>query len=127
MIDEDKIIPRYNTRLNFFQNATEDELEKCLNPIEELDATNGFSVSDYTSSPFSGFHPKAVRMILKSDDYYLGSRADHFVLIFGVSEALDLELSDFSSTWDECVVCLANHKGAMQIKVFTFDDLKINI
>ena len=56
-------------------------------------------------------------MVLRDDDYYLGCRANHFVLIFGQSEVLG---GDYS--WGDCVVCLANHKGGLCIMVFSFKD-----
>jgi hypothetical protein len=105
---------KHNERLDFFLNATDDELSTKLELIEELNGTEGFSVLNYTESPFCGFHPKCVRMVLRNDDYYLKIRANHFVLIFGCSEALN--------DWDECVVCLANHKGGLLINIYRFLD-----
>jgi hypothetical protein len=99
--------------LDLFLNGTEDKLSERLKPIEEFDGTNPFSVSDYTESPLSGFHPETIRMALKNDEYFLGCRANHFVLIFGTTEADEYFFED-------CVVCLANHKGGLQIRVFAF-------
>lgn len=109
-----------DARLNLFLNATETKLAKILKPIEELNGNEGFTVGDYNESPFAGFHPSAVRMVLMDDDYYLGCRANHFVLIFGQSEALNDEY-----IWDDCVVCLANHKGGLCVTVFTFADEEV--
>ncbi len=103
-----------SSRLRWFMSALDEDFPKKLKLVEEFDATNGFTAADYTESPLSGFHPEAVRMIMRDDDYYLSCRANHFVLIFGQSEALGVY------SWDDCVVCLANSKGGLQIKVFAF-------
>lgn len=108
--------------LHFFQNAKEDEFPQKLKLIEELNGIEGFSVDGYTMSPLCGFHPKAVRMVVKDDDYYLGCRADNFVLIYGYSEAIEIMLDESASIWGDCVVCLANHKGGLIIQVFSFVD-----
>ena len=34
----------------------------------------------------NGFHPAKVHMIERNDDYFLGLRADHFVIVDGTSE-----------------------------------------
>ena len=101
-------------RLEFFMNSTDDELEECLFAVEELSGSNDFSVGDPFESPLVDFHPNTVRMVEKNDDLYLGYRANHFVLIFGYSEF---------PTFEDCVVCLANHKGGLCITVFKFKDL----
>jgi len=106
----------HDNHLSFFLSATEDNLSKRLVSLEEFDGTTGFAVADYCTSPLAGFHPEAVRMVLKDDSRYLGCRANHFVLVFGQSEVLD--------DWGDCVVCLANHKGGLCITVFTFNDLE---
>ena len=103
------------TRLLRFLDATDEALASLLTPIEEFNGNDGFTVADYCESPFAGFHPQAVRMVTRNDEYYLGYRADHFVLIFGQSEVLG---DDYS--WGDCVVCLANHKGGLCIRVFIF-------
>ena len=74
---------KHDSRLSDFLNCTEDELSKKLKTIEEFNGNEGFTVDDYTESPFSGFHPEAIRMVIRDDDYYLHSRANHFILIFG--------------------------------------------
>jgi hypothetical protein len=102
-------------RLSLFLNATEDTLVKSLKPIEEFNGNEGFFVGDYCTSPLGGFHPEAVRMVLRDDGYFLSLRANHFVLIFGQSEVLHNGID-----WDDCVVCLANHKGGLCIHVFQF-------
>ncbi|MCL2298560.1 MAG: hypothetical protein FWC27_00235, partial [Firmicutes bacterium] len=66
-----------------FLNATEIALAEQLLLVEEYNATDGFTVADYCTSAFSSFHPQAIRMVLRDDAYYLGCRADHFVLMFG--------------------------------------------
>ena len=104
-----------------FLNATETALTERLYLVEDYNATDGFTVADYCTSAFSSFHPQAVRMVTRNDDYYLGCRANHFVLIFGQSEVFNN-----GYTWADCVVCLANHKGGLCVNVFRFiDDLEI--
>jgi hypothetical protein len=98
--------------LRVFLNADEDTLSTLLEKVEELNGLEGFTAEGYTESPFSGFHPKAVRMAVKNDEYCLSVRAEHFVLIYGWSEALDW--------YNCCAVCLASHKGALTVQVFTF-------
>ena len=106
------------SRLSLFQNASDDVLASELSLIQEYSGIGGFTVADYCESPFCGFHPEAVRVIARDDDYYLGRRADHFVLIFGWSEAL-LDQDD-----QECVLCLTNHKGGVTVRVYKFNDSK---
>ena len=81
-----------------FLNATDERLAKYLKKADE--------------SIFDGFHPLAVRMVIKADDYYLGTRADHFVLLFGYTESI--------GDGETCVVCISNHKGSAIISCFTF-------
>jgi hypothetical protein len=100
--------------LKTFYAATDDELAKKLKLCEHLSYDDGNLNSNCHESLFASFHPKAVRMVVQQDDYYLNCRANHFVLIFGSSE----ELNDD----DACVVCLANHKGDIHINVYTFID-----
>jgi hypothetical protein len=85
--DSDKISLR-EKHLAIFLNVADDWLPKYLKPVEKLNGIDGFSVADYNSSPFSGFHPMSTRMVIKTGDYYLSNRADHHVLIFGWSEGL---------------------------------------
>jgi hypothetical protein len=105
---------RYQYRRGIFLHDTDEELPKYLLPIEDFNGNEGYTVADYCESPFAGFHPELIRMVTRDDDYYLSLRANHFVLIFGRSEALP--------DWDDCVVCLANHKGGLCITVFSFLD-----
>jgi hypothetical protein len=107
----------HKLHLKFFQEAPEDELAYRLKEVEEYNGNEGFSVGDYNESGLGGFHPSAIRMVERNDDCYLGCRANHFVLIFGQSEALW-----YKQTWADCVVSLANHKGGLIITVFEFLD-----
>lgn len=116
--------------ISLFLNATDSELERWLDPIEELSGYNRILTPDYTNSPFWGFHPLAVRMVIRNDDYYLKNRADHFVLMYGSSEGMDPPgetnppevFQTCTSQWgyDDCIICLANHKGAMVITAYRF-------
>ena len=108
---------KHHTHLSLFLNTVDKELPWLLKEDEEFNGNEGFTVGDYTSSSFGSFHPEAVRMVLQEDDYYLGYRANHFVLIFGQAEVLG-----GSHSWGDCVVCLANHKGGLCVSVFTFKD-----
>ena len=120
---EDLIIKqKRNKHFYLFLNGSEEQLTAGLEEIEWLDGTNGFTVSGYTESPFCGLHPEAVRMMELPDDYFLGTRANHFVLIFGTSEALWAELPDSYEYYDDCVALLANHKGGLSVKMFRFKD-----
>jgi hypothetical protein len=122
-ISEDiKVQQKHTKHFYLFLNGSVDQLTEGLEEIEYLDGINGYSVSGYTESPFCGLHPEAVRMMELPDDYFLGLRAEHFVLIFGTSEAVWVELSDSSSYMDDCVALLANHKGGLMVKVFRFKD-----
>jgi hypothetical protein len=122
MNNEKALELRYKKRLDLFTNGTDDQLASQLKPVEELDGINGFSVSGYMDSPLCGFHPEAVRLVTRDDDYFLGSRADCTVLVFGWSEAMEVEVADNEVVFDQCVVSLANHKGGLQLKVFRFID-----
>ena len=106
-----------NAHLCQFTLRDDTELPDLLTHIEECSWTNGFDIGDCNTSPLAGFHPEAVRMVERRDDYYLGSRAGHFVLIFGQSEAYWV-----GDSYGDCVVCLANHKGDLDINVFGFKD-----
>ena len=102
-------------RREFFMNASADEIAQSLVEIENLYWGNANAPTDDIHSPFGWFHPSStVRVIVKNDDYYLNARANHFVLLFGYSEALDV--------WDDCVVCIANHKGWMTVTTYKFRD-----
>ena len=94
-------------REDIFLHASDDMLPNYLRLIEEIEP------NEYAEdSLFATFHPRTIRMVEKDDDYYLDSRANHFVLIFGCSEGLP---------WcGDCVVMLANHKGDLHIKVYEF-------
>ena len=104
-------------RRDFFTNASDVDIANALICIETAGEDDGFPAGfgSFLDSPFGQFHPsKDVRVIVKNDCYYLNIRANHFVLLFGRSEALD--------NWDDCVVCLANHKGVLVVKTFKFRD-----
>ena len=103
---------KHDTDLGIFLDATDEELQKKLKLLEKFDDAEDYSVDKFEESALAGFHPESVRMIIKDDDYYLGRRANHFVLIFGWSEAFGYG--------NGCVVCLANHKGSLCVTVFTF-------
>ena len=100
-----------------FLNARDDDLPKLLHQIEHLCSANSDRLDDYMESPFCGLHPEAVRMVVRNDDYYLGIRANHFVLVFGQTEALNK-----NDSWEDCVVCIANHKGGICINTFLFSE-----
>jgi hypothetical protein len=105
-----------NKHLYSFLNCPDDVLAERLTLIETISWVNAYPKFDINpESPFAGFHPEAVRMVIKPDQFYLTSRADHFVLIFGYTE-FPIEKDP------DCVVCIANHKGHMDINVFNFKD-----
>jgi hypothetical protein len=112
-----KAANRRHRHLRRFLNAEDSKLPSLLVPIEELNWAEGFCAADCTGSPLGSFHPRATRMVLCGDDYFLGCRADHFVLLFGQTEAV----GDDDGRSD-CVVRIANHKGALNIAVFGFKD-----
>jgi hypothetical protein len=115
MRDYTETTNRHYRHLRRFLNAEDKELPSLLAPVEAFSGNEGFTVCDCTESPLGSFHPVATRMVLCDDDYFLGYRADHFVLVFGQSEALD---DDYGQS--DCVVCLANHKGRLCITLFGF-------
>lgn len=109
--------------LTLFLNAPSYTLSKHLVPIEQLIGGEEFP-SDYSSSYIGGFHPISTRMELEDDDShflpehgYQSIRANHFVLIYGESEALSN-----SDGWGDCVLCVANHKGNLTLTMFAFRD-----
>ncbi|MCL2462698.1 MAG: hypothetical protein FWF44_08545 [Defluviitaleaceae bacterium] len=119
MSNQIKASNRHHTHLCQFLNTKDDDLPSLLTIVEDINAVNGFSDDGNTESPFGSFHPETVRMVVRNDENYLRYRANHFVLIFGQSEAFRDEYG-----WDDCVVCLANHKGGLSIAVFRFNDVE---
>ena len=113
------MIREYNNdirkNLEVFHSLPDDALAKRLKLIDMIDTRDGnplYMIPDGSESPFWGFHPKAVRMVISADDSYLDFRAQHLVLIYGYTEATNYS----------CVVCIANHKGTVCIGVYAFTD-----
>jgi len=119
-LDGLSVLHEYDEAIGIFLAATDGALAARLFCIEEFDACSGdgFSVGAYYASPFAGFHPSVVRMVRKEDDYYLRARADHHVLLYGLSEGIDSEDALYVCT--PCVVHIANHKGGIHIGVYLF-------
>ncbi|MDR1297791.1 MAG: hypothetical protein LBO05_10570 [Deltaproteobacteria bacterium] len=53
-------------------------------------------------------------MVLKDDDRHLGTRAGHFVLVYGWTESKDL--------FGDCAAVMSNHKGRLTNIVCRFVD-----
>ncbi len=109
---------KHGYHLSLFLNSTDSELPGLLKLEEEYNGIDGFNVADHSVSILGSFHPESVRMVIKDDDNYLGCRANHFILIFGRAEVF----ADIGGFWGDCVVCIANHKGGLQILVYSFID-----
>lgn len=98
-----------NEYLKLFLDSTDDELAELIVPIEKISGLDEFKSNKYGLSRITTFHPIATRMVIKDDGYYLGSRANHFVLLFGYTE---------HETWPNCIMLLTNHKGWLDITMF---------